>query len=485
MLMLLMQNKIIKLIFVAFIFGLSIPGLHGQTTYGDTIFFDNFGQHTTRVKTLYMPTGSYFFADPNLSMSAKEIQDNYYAVIDPRHIADANPASYFWTSTSPTATTPAGARTYYTADHTGDTNGAVMVVNAGTTINYLYKRPVVLKTGFRYRFSFWIYVVTKSSQFSMEVTNSSNNTINTFAGPVLVNEGVWTQYTLDFPVPISGTDTTNNVTAGLQNKYSLIIGNDYYIDDILLSTLHTDPLSVTLSNNSPVCQSSAISLTANPTGGATPFTYSWTGPNGFTSTEQNPMLLSSAPPMAGTYSVTVTDALGQTATGITKVVVNPIPNSEFTLSTNIVDNRHNSVAYSIPPEKGVNYAWNFGDGTADNQPSSTHYYTITGSTAEFKIQLIATDSIGCISITSRTIEVTPFIPNVFSPNGDGVNDIFMAGYGLQIFDRYGTILYKGTSGWDGTFNGKRMDNDTYFYLLNYTDKYHKVQTLKGYITLKK
>ena len=468
-----------------FILGALLTPLHAQTTYGDTIFFENFGQHMTRVKSQYMPAGSYVFADASGSSNEKEIQDNYYAVIDPRHIADANPASYYWTSTSPTYTTPNGARPFYTTDHTGDANGAVMVVNAGTTVNYIYKRPVTLKTGFRYRFSFWIYVVARSSQFGMEVVNATNATTKSFEGPLLAQEGTWTRYDLDFPVPLSATNTTNDVTAGLQNKYSLINGNDYYIDDILLSTLHTNPDSVAASNSGPVCEGSALNLVATPSGGAPPFTFSWTGPNGFTSTDQTPVIQNCTPAMAGTYSVTATDALGQTAVATTNAVVNSTPKSDFTFSSNTVDKRHNSVTYSITPEAGVTYSWDLGDGATDSQPTVTHAYSISGSIPEFSIKLTATNAIGCTSTTSKTIEVTPFVPNVFSPNGDGVNDVFMSGYDAQIFDRNGVLLYKGNTGWDGTYKNKKLDNDTYFYRISYTDKNNKIQTLKGYVTLKK
>ena len=481
-----MSHKRMFLTTVVFFFGLFLITAHAQTTtYGDTIFFDDFGQHITRVSTPYMPGGSYSFASANGTSSEKEIQDNYYAIVDPRHIADASPSSYFWTSTSPTATLPGGARPYYTADHTGNADGAVMVVNAGVTVNYIYKRPVILKTGFRYQFSFWIYVVARKSQFSMEVVNQNNGTTSIFAGSVLDDEGSWSKYTLVFPVPLSATVTLNNVTAGLQNKYSLVNGNDYYIDDILLSTLHTDPVTITASNISPVCQGQPIQFNAAPAGDASPFVYAWTGPNGFTSTDQNPVLSNTSPAAAGTYSVTVTDALGQTAQATTYATVNPAPNSDFTLSSETIDGRHNSVTLSITPEKNVVYDWDMGDGTTANQTTINYAYNIAGNIPEYTVKLTAKDNIGCSSTSIKKIEVVPFIPNIFTPNGDEVNDLFMAGYEVQILDRNGMMLYKGNTGWNGTYKGKKVDNDTYYYYLNFTDINNNVQTRKGFVTLKR
>ncbi|ADQ80491.1 PKD domain containing protein [Paludibacter propionicigenes WB4] len=482
--MIIMSGNVLKSVFTVLLLSL-VCTIHAQTTYGDTIFYDSFGQHITRVTTPYMPGGSYVFADPNGTSAAKEIQDNYYAVIDPRHIVDAGQSSYYWTSTSPTSFIPTGARPYYTTDHTGDTNGAVMVVNAGTTINYLYKRDLALKTGFRYRFSFWIYVVARSSQFSMEVVNSTNNTNKTFTGPVLNTEGVWTQYTLDFPVPLSSTNVTNNVSTGLQNKYSLVMGNDYYIDDILLSTLHTDPVTVSASSNGPVCEGTGISLHSIVGGGAPPFTYSWSGPNGYASTDQLPTILNSSQNMDGLYTVTVTDAIGQIASASVDVIVISTPKSDIKLSTEKIDSRNNEVSMTSLSESGINYKWDFGDGSTDDQPTTKHAYQITGSTAEFTVKLTATNSTGCTSSSVKTIEVIPFIPNVFSPNGDGINDVFMNGFDIHIFDRYGLQLYSGSSGWDGTYNGKKMDNDTYFYEVRYLDRNKNTQIKKGYITLKR
>ena len=60
------------------------------------------------------------------------------------------------------------------------------------------------------------------------------------------------------------------------------------------------------------------------------------------------------------------------------------------------------------------------------------------------------------------------IPNVFTPNGDGINDRFlenMPEVELIILNRWGQQVYKGFDGWDGTFNGQEMSAGTYYYLI--------------------
>ena len=319
----------------------------------------------------------------------------------------------------------------------------------------------------------------------MEATNTTTGKTYIYTGPLLTDEGKWIKYDLNFSVPISANMTTNEVTIGLQNRNKLITGNDYYIDDILVSTLHTDPLTIDVSNTGPVCEGSPIQLIVNSGGDALPFTYAWTGPNGFTSAESSPILSNSTANMSGVYNVTVTDALGQVATATTNVIVNTVPKSDFSVSGNTIDNKNNIVTFSITPEDGVEYEWDLGDGTKEKGSTFTHTYSIDGNTYEYKIQLKSTISQGCSSTTSKTIEVTPFVPNVFSPNGDGVNDHFMTGFDTQIFDRSGNLLFSGTSGWDGNYHGREMDNDTYFYQIKYTDKYREVSNLKGFVILKR
>jgi len=186
-----------------------------------------------------------------------------------------------------------------------------------------------------------------------------------------------------------------------------------------------------------------------------------------------------------TYTVTGNNLRGCKKSVSFNVVEDPLPEVGFTTSPSTLDVRHNQLTCSVPAREGVLYTWEMGDGSTETGSTITHKYDVTYSLKEYKIRLKAVNANGCANESSQIVDIVPFIPNVFTPNGDGVNELFMKGFDLEVFDRYGTLLYKGNAGWDGTFKGKMMDNDSYFYMIHYADKYQKEQTRKGYVTLKK
>ena len=101
----------------------------------------------------------------------------------------------------------------------------------------------------------------------------------------------------------------------------------------------------------------------------------------------------------------------------------------------------------------------------------------------FTINLV--DANGCVASKDYFLGGGPFVPEVFTPNGDGYNDIFMRGNHVIIFDRLGVVIFEGQNGWDGTRNGKPAPADTYFYILDYKEKNGSITVVKGYITLLK
>ena len=106
----------------------------------------------------------------------------------------------------------------------------------------------------------------------------------------------------------------------------------------------------------------------------------------------------------------------------------------------------------------------------------------------YYITLTAINSSGCDSVSASFVKIVPFIPNVFTPNGDGVNDVFLSdpSYAIVIYDRNGIEIFNGKGGWDGRYKGKAADEDTYFYYVKYTNEVTKTEHhLKGYVTLKR
>jgi gliding motility-associated-like protein len=88
---------------------------------------------------------------------------------------------------------------------------------------------------------------------------------------------------------------------------------------------------------------------------------------------------------------------------------------------------------------------------------------------------------GCFASKEYVLESDIFVPQVFTPNGDGKNDIFMKGHHVRIFDRMGLKIYESLDGWNGmTQNNSPATGDTYFYTI-LDDKQEDLK--KGAITL--
>jgi gliding motility-associated-like protein len=161
------------------------------------------------------------------------------------------------------------------------------------------------------------------------------------------------------------------------------------------------------------------------------------------------------------------------------------------------------------PAGNIKYNW---------QPTTAYSYTnVSGASAfpglsnSYTLNVTSPVSNGFCSFT-RTISISfsdscfndPQIPNIFTPNGDNVNDVweikFPYGYSLQeiiVYDRWGTLIYERDNlnfekqgyariGWDGyTTSGNQCTAGVYFYVLKYTDRKGNVKNIKGNMTLMK
>lgn len=96
------------------------------------------------------------------------------------------------------------------------------------------------------------------------------------------------------------------------------------------------------------------------------------------------------------------------------------------------------------------------------------------------------DKNGCSWTDKQLLSITSeLFPNIFTPNGDGVNDVLLADYAITVFDRSGNIAYKGTEGWDGTINGKAAEQGIYLYVVESTDANGETYQHKLTVTLQR
>lgn len=174
-------------------------------------------------------------------------------------------------------------------------------------------------------------------------------------------------------------------------------------------TVSPIPSAPTAANNTPICALQTLSLTASPVAGAT---YSWSGPNTFTSSVQNPTIASTSTLASGTYSVYAVVGGCSSPAGVTTVTINPAPNAPVAGSNSplCIGGTINLTAGTIP---GATYSW-----TGPNSFTSTSQNpTIPGaSTLDAGTYSVTATVAGCpgpAGVVSVTVS-TPAILNTGS-----------------------------------------------------------------------
>lgn len=153
--------------------------------------------------------------------------------------------------------------------------------------------------------------------------------------------------------------------------------------------------------------------------------------------------------------------------------------------------------YSIPQQLlgsgGNTYIWS--PSAPLNNPFVPNPLATLFTDTRFSLQV--SNDIGCTATDDVLIKVykgpTYYIPNAFSPNGDGLNDVFTpipVGIAsteyFRVFDRFGQLIFSTNQwlkGWDGTLKGKVLDTGTYVWIIKGVDKYGKVVEMKGTVIL--
>ncbi len=314
--------------------------------------------------------------------------------------------------------------------------------------------------------------------------------------------------------PTSATDTAYNynvIVSGTCAPNAASVNASLMVNSIPVATANS---------NSPVCAGDSISLTAQTVSGAT---YAWTGPNGYSSMSQDSLILVSSLSDAGAYSLIVSangcSSLPSTVTvvvntciadlNIVKTASSMTPFIGTTIVFTIVAN---NAGPNLATQVAVNdilqsgYSYVSSSATAGTYDLSTGVWTIdtmnnnTTETLTVTVTVLGSGNYVNTAIiyghetdldmnnNTSSIEPVPtdfHIPEGFSPNGDGINDLFVIRGILNypnntfvIFNRWGNKIFEANSyknTWNGTStSGLRIGGDelpigTYFYILDLKD----------------
>jgi len=187
---------------------------------------------------------------------------------------------------------------------------------------------------------------------------------------------------------------------------------------IISVTVNQTPAVPTAGSNSPVCSGQILSLTASTLVGAT---YSWNGPNSFSSASQNPSVAGVTTAASGTYSVTTTLSGCTGPAGTSSVTVNPIPTAPTASATPNPVNVGNTLSLSASTIAGATYNW-YGPGYSSSltqNPTITNVTTANAGTYSVTATVNGcTSSAGTTSVSVSTLQITTSTTSVSCNGGN-------------------------------------------------------------------
>jgi gliding motility-associated-like protein len=246
-------------------------------------------------------------------------------------------------------------------------------------------------------------------------------------------------------------------------------------DSAFAINIRPKPIAVA-NSNSPVCQNDTLQFYADSVLGAT---YSWIGPSGYISANQFNLFPHANSSLSGSYQLTV--SLNGCTSDTAHITIQEVDLPIIDLGLDTAFCIGTSVVFTLPPQ--YTYLWN------DSSTNDTYTAIDSGT-------VIVTASIGPGCKTTDSVHVDNYhclsnVPNIITPNGDGINDNFyfktegMRAIDVTIYDRWGRLIYRWND-LNGYWNGKNLRDASvvvgvYFYVANITDFDYTSHEYKGFV----
>lgn len=257
----------------------------------------------------------------------------------------------------------------------------------------------------------------------------------------------------------SGTSADHTFSTPGAYDVQMIVSYTCYTDTIISRVVVPDcGLRVSVPDTQ-LCPGACADLVVSISGGKPPYTYAWSHGLG------NSIGTNTVCPVKTTaYTITVTDCTGTSVTDTAVVVMHPSPQAAFTVK----EDPHasfNNISFIDQSSGADGWSWSFGD-EWNTTSTSQHPLCSYSGTGTYSVTLIASNTYGCTDTTIQEVDVQPeytfYVPNAFTPNGDGLNDSFFpSGTGINyddfrmfIYNRWGELIYQTDDApWDGRVVG--------------------------------
>lgn len=281
----------------------------------------------------------------------------------------------------------------------------------------------------------------------------------------------------------SGLGTTATATTSNQGSFSVVVTDqNLCTGSATVTTVKSSPSLNLSSLDLVICPGECSVIYANAASSFTPFVYSWSNSSSFGD--------STIACTAGVIQGTFTDGAGCSTTNSITVINDIIPVASFTATPPSPVNPGQQIDFTststIASGSITSTVWSFGDGNGASGNPVNYAYSNAGT---FPVTLIVTGSSGCAdTITvNYVVDAIIEIPNVFTPNGDGKNELLkfknLEVFGsntLTIFNRWGKKVFE-QSNYKNDWNGGGHNDGTYFFILEVPEATPNVY--KGYIQL--
>ena len=196
----------------------------------------------------------------------------------------------------------------------------------------------------------------------------------------------------------------------------------------------------------------------------------------------------------------ITNANGCTAdTTISDAIcVIPGPTAAFSTASPEIDFSTGELSFINNSTNYIGSIWQFGDGTSATLDNPIHTYP-AATIDSYNVMLVVYDANGCSDTAYSVVEsndiVRLTVPNGFTPNGDGLNDIFIPVvsnsdqikfYRFEVYNRWGQLVFESTKpgeGWDGKFNGKQAQFGVYNWIVRFEVPENEPVNANGHVTL--